>query len=324
MDREELTHDEVDEADRLIPDFLIVGTPRSGTTLVQRLASELPGVRVPPETHFFAAFYRGLVKRGTFPLDDRELSRELRMFSNMVTSRDLGLDHVKVIDLLEGRCARPAHMFGAITRSLVGRTEVVGEKTPDHLRWWRPLTKNYPRVKFLFVTRDPRSVVASRIQAGWGASVPELLAARWRADQQEIIRALTSMPDHSRLLLRYEEIVQDPDRTRSYLASFLGVQPRETSTVTEARHLFAPWETWKERALEPVTPDRIDAWTSVLTSSEAAGVINSCYDEMQLLGYSIPMSSSETPRRPLDKSARIARMRFSRWRERMWIGYQRI
>lgn len=38
------------------PAFLIVGTPRSGTTLVQRLASELPGVAIPPETHFFSLF----------------------------------------------------------------------------------------------------------------------------------------------------------------------------------------------------------------------------------------------------------------------------
>ena len=33
--------------------FLMVGTPRSGTTLLQRLACELPGVGMPPETHFF-------------------------------------------------------------------------------------------------------------------------------------------------------------------------------------------------------------------------------------------------------------------------------
>ena len=34
--------------------FLIVGTPRSGTTLVQRLVSELRGVRVPPRDPFLS------------------------------------------------------------------------------------------------------------------------------------------------------------------------------------------------------------------------------------------------------------------------------
>ena len=33
--------------------FVIIGTARSGTTLVQRLCAELPGVWVPPETHFW-------------------------------------------------------------------------------------------------------------------------------------------------------------------------------------------------------------------------------------------------------------------------------
>lgn len=319
-----MTRHEVDEADQLIPNFLIAGTPRSGTTLIQRLVSELPGVRVPPETHFFAAFYPGLVKRRTFPLDESALSRELTTFSNMKTSRDLGLDHVKVIDLLERRCERPAHLFGAITRCLAGRADVVGEKTPDHLRWWKPLAENYPSVKFVFVVRDPRGVVASRIRAGWGSSIPEMLAARWRADQQEIIRALTNMPNHSRLLLRYEEVVREPDQARSRLASFLDVRPQKTSTVPETNQLFAPWEKWKERAVEPVTPERIDAWASVLAPSEAAGVLNSCQSEMEHLGYSHSELLVDAPRRPMNISFRIARMRVSRRRERYWIGRQRL
>src|SRR5262245_51226417 len=57
--------------------FLIVGTPRSGTTLVQRLATELPGVRVPPETHFFPHFGSDLIKRTSFPLDAGGIEREV-------------------------------------------------------------------------------------------------------------------------------------------------------------------------------------------------------------------------------------------------------
>ena len=34
--------------------FLVVGTARSGTTLVQRLCCELPRVWVPGETHFWS------------------------------------------------------------------------------------------------------------------------------------------------------------------------------------------------------------------------------------------------------------------------------
>src|SRR4051794_16233640 len=51
------------------PHFLIVGTPRSGTTLLQRLVSELPGVRVPPETAFFPTFYDSDLRHTQLPLD---------------------------------------------------------------------------------------------------------------------------------------------------------------------------------------------------------------------------------------------------------------
>jgi len=51
---------------RPVPHFAIVGSPRSGTTLVQRLCCELEGVVVPYETHFFSAYLP--VCRPRFPL----------------------------------------------------------------------------------------------------------------------------------------------------------------------------------------------------------------------------------------------------------------
>jgi len=313
----------------LAPDFVIVGTPRSGTTLIQRLASEIPGVVVPPETHFFSEFYRGLIHRRRFPLEDSGLREELALYQGMKTSNGLDLDVEKVLDLLHGAPAGPGDLFGALTRSLAGPAAVVGEKTPDHLRWWKPLSSAYEAVRVVGVVRDPRGVVASRITAGWGAHVPELLAARWRLDQHELARAASVLGPDRYLQIRYEDAVTAPDRTRETLARWLAVADgvQERGNVA-AERLFLSWEHWKQRAAEPVTTDRIRAWTDTIAADRIPNILFLCRPEMIRLGY---WSSAEEdtlsdgrPSIPWELRIKIARMTLSRWRERRWISRQKL
>ena len=56
-------------------DFLIVGTPRSGTTLVQRLACELPGVGMPRETEFWLGYRSSPLRTASFPLEGEVCGR---------------------------------------------------------------------------------------------------------------------------------------------------------------------------------------------------------------------------------------------------------
>src|ERR1051326_1575624 len=121
---------------RRIPSFLIVGTPRSGTTLVQRLACDLPGVRVPPETHFFLKLGPRLAST-SFPIGDRELRDMLEEFAALNTSREMPLDIGALMASLGGRCDGPMELFAAIVVHLSGESVVYGEKTPPHLLWWK-------------------------------------------------------------------------------------------------------------------------------------------------------------------------------------------
>ena len=68
--------------------FLVVGSPRSGTTLLQRLSCEIEGVRMPPETHFFSDFVWGLVHRAKFPLPMPDLRKEIERFAVSTIPRD--------------------------------------------------------------------------------------------------------------------------------------------------------------------------------------------------------------------------------------------
>ena len=105
-------------------DFLVVGSPRSGTTLVQRLACEIPGVAMPPETHFFPEVMGELVESGAFPLAEPDVRRLLEGYLSVPANTGMNLDVDAVVGALGGTCRSPMQLFTAIVVQLAGTGEI--------------------------------------------------------------------------------------------------------------------------------------------------------------------------------------------------------
>lgn len=262
---------------------MIVGTPRSGTTLVQRLACEIPGVAVPPETHFLYFFAADLYRRRSFPLDAAAIRDEIELYLELDNSRDLDVDPAAVAADLHGECRSILDLFAALVRHLAGPAEVYGEKTPAHVVWWEKLAAAAPWMKFVAVVRHPAAVVASWVEA-WPRESWAAAAERWRLDQVRVADMARTLGAARALVVRFEDVMADPDAARARLALFLG---RDAPPVPAApkRPLYLPWETWKRRSLECVDPGRADAWRDVLSPRQVAHVEHVCRAGMDAFGY---------------------------------------
>jgi len=278
--------------------FLVVGSPRSGTTLVQRLACEIPGVRIPPETHFFSEFAPGLIERRRFPLGPAEITEEIDRFLALDSARGLQLDPDGVVDELGGACQSAYALFDALVRALAGPAELWGEKTPGHLLWWRPLATTAPWLRFVVVVRDPRAVVASNLEMpwrddprvpAWGERRHLAFAVQWRRFQHEVLAMRQALAPDRRLVLRYEDLVTDPDGARAAMAAFLGRAPGDAApTRAEGPapvDIVLPWESWKRDALGPVRPELAERWREVLDERRAEEVATVCRGPMRRFGY---------------------------------------
>lgn len=304
-------------------DFLIVGTPRSGTTLVQRLASELPGVRVPHETHFLERFALDLVRRFRFPLDLPALERALADYMALPWMRDSELDPTDVVRRLDGGCPSVRALFAAIVRSLAGDAPVCGEKTPGHLYWWRAVADVDPRVRIVGVVRDPRAAVCSNLERRWSPSLTHVhLAELWSIEQRELARAARSLGPRC-LVLRYEDVVADPDATRAALARFLGAASARPAAPAERapERLFLPWETWKANATGAIDPGRAERWRGELTPSQQRDVAAICRREMERFDYrdELPRARTAIARRCMLRPAGQA----ARWIMRLEAASRR-
>ena len=301
------------------PAFLIVGTPRSGTTLIQRLACSLEGVRVPPETHY-RSFVKSHLRDRAFPLDEAALRETLESYASRKTAKGLSLDVDAVVRDMGGRCDDPWQLFAALIRQFAGPAEVYGEKTPEHVRWWRPMTTHFPALRLVVVVREPRAVVASNLEVPFGPTSHYVLAERWRVDQRSVLAARDALGPERCLVLRYEDVVAEPEAARGRIASLLGVDPAAQAPV-DAAQMHHGWEWWKARASESITTDRIEAWRDVLTVSQAADIAAICRPQMRAFGYDAPGAPAAWLRQvgfPVREQRRRLRHRRDVRRELAW------
>lgn len=309
MRREEVRAASADTAhpDRAIA-LMIVGTPRSGTTLVQRTVSERCGLPTVPETHLFTVFAPRLLKTTRLPLVGADLMAALEWYVSLKQHQGGAPPAEALFQRLDGRLDSLTEMFVAVVSELAGGSSNVVEKTPDHLLWLRHLATSLPDTSFIAVVRDPRAVFASTMKVHWGQQNPVMAAERWSRDQRSLVAMHDVLGPERLMLLRYEDLVLDEAATVERIRDFVGHGVARTSAHST---VFRDHELgWKARAADPVTAERLTVWEESIPEDTVARIEEICGEQMSHFGYE---RSTSGPFRlgPSDRSDRI-RYRFRR------------
>jgi Sulfotransferase family len=244
--------------------FLVLGQPRSGTTLVAQCLNGHPDLVLPDETDVVVplAF---LVDR----IEDPDVGRELA--AALVTSSRRFADSL-------GRYVSPeaaatairsapwtlrgvlAALYAAVADSGGGR--LAGDKSPNDLKFTRILLtadlfgEDLP---VIHVVRDVRDVMASFKDLGWADGVPEGLVRFWVANNL-MVRANVPRRGSPYLLVRYEDVVADPEGQFRAMCDLLGVAFDREMLSDERR--YQQFEGHKAigqhaRTYEPISAARI-------------------------------------------------------------------
>lgn len=144
------------------PYVFVVGCPRSGTTLVQRMLDHHPDLAVANDTHFIADSLSGVLDAGDPPLtaDVLEVVRSHRWFKRL-----------RLPDFRVDAAAAGAATYGEFVSRLYTQLarsrgkELAGDKTPDYVSQMGVLGRLFPWAKFVHVFRDGRDVALSVL--GW-------------------------------------------------------------------------------------------------------------------------------------------------------------
>jgi hypothetical protein len=216
------------------PFLFVVGCPRSGTTLLQRLLDAHPQLAVIDETRWIDRWFaerKGVTPEG---FATRALVSNLFELPRFV---QLGIRREELETLVDGGRSVPYPSFVSGIFDLYGASQgkaLVGDKTPRYLRSIPLLHEFFPTAKFVHLIRDGRSTCLSVLNWQKAAKLartfptwneePVATAALWWEWQVRLGReAGSSLGSSLYREVRYEALVDDPAGSCRELCAFLGL-----------------------------------------------------------------------------------------------------
>jgi len=301
----------------MTPDLLVTGTPRSGTSLLDKLLSAHPAIAVlsQPLPRLYIAVKRAFLQdpsalEQTFPLNDlfdaayrppadftAHLARAAyppdwlaRQLAEMLGHPAQLVRPVAAPDaLVPGRpVSFPAFVAHYLAAHAPGGARWIGAKEIVAEEFIGTFLKAGTRV--IQVLRDPRDVVASvfgpRGADYAGPRLPLLFVLRqWR---KSVAFALHHAGHPGFRALRYEDLVTDPDAALAPLAGWLGAAPFPPA-LAERPLMEVGGAVWAANSshgpLDGVSAARIGIGERMLSPDILGEIETLCAPEMRCLGY---------------------------------------
>jgi Sulfotransferase family len=259
------------------PYVFILGCPRSGTTLLQRLLDAHPQLAVIDETLWIPRYLkrrRYVTEHGlTLPGLLAELRHD-RRFARMKLEPS-------ALARLEGELPLRYADFVTKVFDLYGEAAgkpLVGDKSPGYVRSMGILHALWPAARFIHLIRDGRDVALSALAwrkadrlfesyPTWPGDPVTTAALWWERNVRLGREAAARVPADVYHELRYEGVVGDPERACVELCAFLGLEYDDTMLrFHEGRANPSPGIPSKRQWLPP-TPGLRD-WRTQLAEPE--------------------------------------------------------
>lgn len=251
-----------------VPQYFILSSGRSGSTLLRKLIVENSDSYIPPESGDL------VVQAAKILLLKRRISWSHKVERIMALIEELNINEYWKLDLNAVRgnlinlskSQQNFHTVIEILYQTAGQQKsykLIGDKTPFltlRVEW---LIRLFPNAKFIYVLRDGRDVVVSRMNAF--DETAEQAAQRWLWSVNE----LEKMKNSNVQLLRicYEDLVINQLEILKKVFNFLGLQLEKSAHQV---NLGDDSLEHHQNLSRPIFNTSIDNWRTKLSSADQA------------------------------------------------------
>ncbi len=275
---------------RLPAPIFIVGSPRSGTTLLAAMVGAHPEVDCGPETRLLAQLedrdLGALLDPAGWPERAADYVLGLALKESPVHEL-FGVDPETVRAYLAGRSPSVAALLESLTvpRALAHGKARWAEKTPRHAEAAETIRREWPDATIVRVVRDPRDVALSMQKVPFARDT--LTAALGDIEAMERQADLLLRADPRTVTIRYEDLLADPEATLRTVGDAAGLawDPAMLERRADAASIAAPHEWWKAKAGEPLDPSRIGVWRREMDPAAARYAAIHLRDHLRAHGY---------------------------------------
>ena len=198
------------------PPFFVVGSARSGTTLLRLILNAHPEVAVPPESRFVIELHTGrdVVEAEGFL---KELASHPRF-----RTWELPVERVRA-ELPDGANLPYGKAVAAAYRAYAkahGKSRW-GDKTPRYVEHIPLLARLFPEARFVHLVRDGRNVALSYADVPFGPKTVGKAARLWSRRVEAGLRDGRALGPERYTEVRYERLVTEPEAQVKELCDFL-------------------------------------------------------------------------------------------------------
>lgn len=270
--------------------FFILSSGRSGSTLLRRLLLANTDVNIPPESGDF------LTKLGKFYLRNNHKPWEYIVegcidIFNEDPSTEFWKAELKTENFNElvNPLFKDKSLAGIIFYfykhyALIHSLPSIswGDKTPFLIYRLPWLNLLYPSAKFIFLIRDGRAVVNSFLKLEKGYDI-ETAILRWKKSIKFMNKQLRKIPAARMLIIRYEDLVTNPQQEIKRVAKFLVLEINNNSK--EEIFMGDDSLVHHKNIHTEISQMHIDKWKKELTGDQISWITGRLEKELKNLHY---------------------------------------
>lgn len=296
--------------------IFVVGTPRSGTTLLAKILNRHVNIFMPSETNFFSDIYERREQLGGLSDDAvvEEVCERLRTIYrrynepaadqervDSIFSDSRKIKHIKS----SIKSYRDAFDIFMSTQAEFEGKARWGNNTPKDLFYVNEILEFFPNVQFIVCIRDVRDFLTS-YRGKWRATSatqvnrlrqlyhPVVTTMLWKASVRRILRMQNDAPALQVLLVQYEGFVSEPTTGIRRICDFL----REPYDPDLVNITFS--NSSERRRRSGICTSSIGRWKQHLSSEEVWIAQALTAAEMKAVGYT-PESVQVNPLRLISR-----------------------
>lgn len=267
--------------------LFIVGTGRSGTSLLQSMLASNSKIAYLPETLFFRRF---VVNNGKGTKIEHLKSKQDDIATEEFLNSDryfirTGMDASDLLNNQDNNTnAFPASLYRALLQKKMqlDNCQIVGDKDPksvEHL----PVIYAFESSAIVIQTvRDPRDILVSRMNAAWSKDhslMKHLFAIRFQSRLAK--KFFTKSSTKAFVKVKYENLISNPEAELTKICDKLGLEFEKGMLRfgKAAKNLISAEEySWKKETTKDLISDNHGKWSTTLSHYQIAMTEAVCKD----------------------------------------------
>ncbi len=273
--------------------FFIIGSGRSGNTLLRRILCQHGKIAIPPESYVLGSVIKKFQYINFLPWQEivKIVLGEFQSHEEFYTW-EISLDKVykKLFNIEDDeRCLAKIidEIYRHYSKVKFPEAELWGDKTPINtlnLGW---INKLYKDAKVINMVRDGRDVVSSYLKMGRYKTVEEA-CLRWDKSIEMVDKFGNYKPEEEYIDIKYENLVSSPQKEVKKICEFLSIEyevemikscqeVEKLGDVTDKDH--------HRNVLGKINTDSIGKWEKNLSEKQKEKTNKLLENNLKKLGY---------------------------------------